>query len=325
MQSGFLFFAKNLVVCCYHIAKSVGNFNSVRPIVRIVFAWRSRDSRASAYFAVGVFGKMSELIVLSSWFIWSRCCWSMRGRRNCRRCVPRQPERHLSNLTIPLLILPWMVEATLASLFPHVARGRPQLASAASGRPELCGCRFYSRCVSILEKIWWLAWTPFTRETFLLAHFFRAEVSRVILSIIELQQKCPNHRHFLLLFFCRTGRTVCSHNNWWILWSLNRFLPFWCQLTLIHYLKWSSWVSNEVSLSSRSSHMMWRNIACETRFEEPLSILRLWTWNIVHVHVPCPNWCPCHVFHAQGPFDRSSLECWSIWFSLILRSGLGDS
>ena len=153
-----------------------------------------------------------------------------------------------------------MVEATLVSLSPHVARGRPQLASAASGRPELCSYRFYSRCVSILEKKWLLAWTPFIRETFLLAQFFRAEVSRVILSIIELQQTCPNHRHILLFFFVvrvapfavtTTGeslefRTVSCPSGvkspWFIIWSEApespmRSLPLevliWCEETLL--------------------------------------------------------------------------------------------
>ena len=30
-------------------------------------------------------------------------------------------------------------------------------------------------------------------------------------------------------------------------------------------------------------------------------------------------------FHAQSPFDRSFLECRSVWVLLILRSGLDDS
>ena len=55
MQSRFLFFIENLVVCSNHLPKSFGILNSVRPIVRNSSAWRSRNFRASAYFAIGVF------------------------------------------------------------------------------------------------------------------------------------------------------------------------------------------------------------------------------------------------------------------------------
>ena len=43
------------MVRCYQIAKSFGDFDSVRPIVRISSAWRYRNVRASAYFEIRVF------------------------------------------------------------------------------------------------------------------------------------------------------------------------------------------------------------------------------------------------------------------------------
>ena len=55
MQSRFLIFTENLVLCCYHLAKSSNNLNFARRIVRISFAWRPCNFRASAYFAIGVF------------------------------------------------------------------------------------------------------------------------------------------------------------------------------------------------------------------------------------------------------------------------------
>ena len=55
------------------------------PIVRISSAWRSGNFRASACFAIRIFRKWVEWIVLSSWFGWTRFCWKMRGRRNCWR------------------------------------------------------------------------------------------------------------------------------------------------------------------------------------------------------------------------------------------------
>ena len=60
MQSKVLFFIQNLVVCCDHSPISFGNLNFVRPIVRIVAAWRPCNFRASVYFAIRVFGMMSE-------------------------------------------------------------------------------------------------------------------------------------------------------------------------------------------------------------------------------------------------------------------------
>ena len=62
-----------------------------------------------------------------------------------------------------------------------------------------------------------------------------ARLSRVILSIIELEQACPNHRHKLLLL--RMSGSICSHNNRWILRLLNRFLVFSSQITFAHHVQ----------------------------------------------------------------------------------------
>ena len=93
MHPRCLFFIKDLVVCCCHIAKSFANFNSVRPIVRISSARRSRNFRASAYFAIRVFGKKNEWIVLSSFFVWRRFSVDARKEEVLAVVFPRQLER----------------------------------------------------------------------------------------------------------------------------------------------------------------------------------------------------------------------------------------
>ena len=65
MCNAILTLRENLVVCCHDSAQSVGIFHSVRPIVRISSAWRSRNVPASAHFAIWVFRKMNEELVLS--------------------------------------------------------------------------------------------------------------------------------------------------------------------------------------------------------------------------------------------------------------------
>ena len=149
--------------------QSVGKPTSVRPIFRISSAWRSRNFRPYAYLAI------RYTLCFYSWFVWSRCCWRMRGWRNCWGVVwPRPPEIRLSNLVIASSVLPWMEEAIQVIFFPLVARGRPQLVSA-SRHPELwsgvrllallgppgeCVCRFYSRRCPSLHEMWWLTWMP---------------------------------------------------------------------------------------------------------------------------------------------------------------------
>ena len=43
MRSRLMSFIEKLTVCCYHVAKSFGNSNSVRPIVKMSSACRSRN------------------------------------------------------------------------------------------------------------------------------------------------------------------------------------------------------------------------------------------------------------------------------------------
>ena len=58
MQSRFLFFITCGLLSSYH--QILRQLKSVRPMVRIYCAWRSRNFRASAHFAIRVFGKMFE-------------------------------------------------------------------------------------------------------------------------------------------------------------------------------------------------------------------------------------------------------------------------
>ena len=80
--------------------------------------------------------------------------------------LPRPPERHLSNLTSSLFLREWLT-AILVSLLPLSVRDRPQVASASGrqelgsgvwllaslGQPEKCGCRFYTRCSTLLMNM----------------------------------------------------------------------------------------------------------------------------------------------------------------------------
>ena len=66
-----------------------------------------------------------------------RIVWSFAGGYVCWR--------RLSNLKIPLLVLPWMFEATLVILFPRVPHGSPQLVSASSHPQLWSGGRLLSR------------------------------------------------------------------------------------------------------------------------------------------------------------------------------------
>ena len=50
-----------------------------------------------------------------------------------------------------------------------------------------------------IDEMWWLAWMPFIRITISFAQFLTAKIPRAILSIIELENTIPNHRHLLLL------------------------------------------------------------------------------------------------------------------------------
>ena len=60
MQSRLLVFIENLVVCRDRISQLLGDLNSVCPIVRTSSAWRSRNFRPSAYFAM----RVSKLVLL---------------------------------------------------------------------------------------------------------------------------------------------------------------------------------------------------------------------------------------------------------------------
>ena len=104
MQTRFLLFIKNLVVCCHHNPKLFGNLNSVRPIDRISFAWRFRNFRASADFAIRVLG----ICVIKLCFL--PALFEVGFAEDARKeevlvlVLTRQLEIRLSNLKIPLSI-----------------------------------------------------------------------------------------------------------------------------------------------------------------------------------------------------------------------------
>ena len=54
-------------------------------------------------------------------------------------------------------------------------------------------------------------------------------------------------------------------------------------------------------------------------------ILTTRTKTFEHVLVQGPTFMSCYSFHAQGPFDGSFVEGWSVLISLIFRSCLDDS
>ena len=156
-----------------------------------------------------------------------------------------------------------MVEAILVMLLPHVARVRQQL-EPASGRPEL-GVWCSVACTPGTTKGMWLSvlhsvvlsqlWDMMAHldaihsSSCFLRTIYTARVPLVILSIIELEQTCPNHRHIYCSFFSRISGSMCSHDYWRTLRRLNRFLFFWSQITFTHHMKWSSRVHNELILS----------------------------------------------------------------------------
>ena len=66
---------------------------------------------------------------------------------------------------------------------------------------------------------------------------------------------------------------------------LNRSLFFWSLITFTHHMMWSSRVHNEFFSLFRRSYRGWRCLAGRTWLEEPVSILRIRTWNFVQVCV----------------------------------------
>ena len=63
-----------------------------------------------------------------------------------------------------------------------------------------------------------------------------------------------------------------------------------------------------------------RDLVWRTCFDSQNTNLELCTGSCVN-----PSCFPCYFINAQDTFDRSLFEGWSVWISLILRSGLDDS
>ena len=195
MQSRFVPFVKILVVCCYHIPKCSGNSNSVRWTVRISFAWRPCNFRASAYFAILVFGAWVNKLCFPPAFFEigfpGRCAeGSIAGGGKATSAGGTSVE--LEDPLVNLAVNGW---SHSGNCVPHFARGRPQHVPA-SGRPELCsGVRFLAPLGPPREcenGIWWLTWMPFMRVP-------ERKYRGWCFSIIKLEQTCPNQRHILLL------------------------------------------------------------------------------------------------------------------------------
>ena len=97
-------------------------------------------------------------------------------------------------------------------------------------------------------------------------------------------------------------------------------LFFWSQITLAHDTKWNSRIhslslSYDVGMEGEETLLSGLGLTNRTR-------LTLCTRSCVKhqtaflVFLPCTN---------QNPFDGSFLECWSVWISPILKSGLDVS
>ena len=104
------------------------------------------------------------------------------------------------------------------------------------------------------------------RITVFIAQFTQWEyrLPRVVLSIIELERIGQIKKKKTVAFFSRMSSSICSHNNWRILWFFESFPVL---LEANHFyssMKWSSRVHNEFfvffSLSLfRSSYKRWKN------------------------------------------------------------------
>ena len=112
-------------------------------------------------------------------------------------------------------------------------------------------------------------------------------------------------------------------NNWWIVRLLNRSLFFWRHITFTQQMEWSSQdhsaLSFEVVVESEQTLLAAFGLKNLCRFSE-YEAGTLYTLLCKY-----PSCFPCFFFHAQSPFERSFLECWSVCISLILKSGLDDS
>ena len=153
---------RNLVVRYLHIAQTIGKSNSIRPIAKIYPAWRSRKFRVSCI------RKWVNILCFAPAMLEVGFAGGWRREEDVLAVVfPRKLEKHLSNLTISLSILPWVFDAVLANPFPLRAHGRPQLVSASNhpevvsgdrliarhGQPNECSCRCFS--FDVISHSWW--------------------------------------------------------------------------------------------------------------------------------------------------------------------------
>ena len=212
--------------------------------------------------------------------------------------LSRQLEIRLSNWKIPLSILPRMVESIPVILFPHVAHGRPQLVPS-SVRPELgCGVR--------LLALWDHKGHVFVGFTIDCPTIFSWDMTADLDAIHtssrflhNLSSESTAGESFKSSTWINVSNSLIFSVASSVVWAvplaviitggafdvLNRSLFFWSLITF--------YSSYEVKLPSpqwilplfRRRYRGWRCLAGRTWLEEPVSILRIRTWNFVQVCV----------------------------------------
>ena len=135
------------------------------------------------------------------------------------------------------------------------------------------------------DEIWLLSWMPFLRVTVLFSQFTQRECRGwfLILSTMDLNKHVQTS-DINCCFFSRMSSSISS-DDWWILrlLILSSFFRSQNHFYSSYEVKLPSTQWN--SLSFRRCCRRWINTLRGTRFEELLSILKIWTWNFLHVLV----------------------------------------
>ena len=175
-----------------------------------------------------------------------------------------------------------MVEAIQVILFPHIARGQTTACAGFRSPRALVWCSVACAPGNHPGN----AVVGFTLDV--LPFLMRcddgpgSQTKRVTISSDNLPSESTPGDSFRNWVWTNMSKSssMCIHSNWWILPLLYRFLLFWSRITFTHHMKWSSRVHNETTLIRRSFEGE-ETLIAGTWFEEPTSILRIWTWNFV--------------------------------------------
>ena len=224
MQSRFVPFVKILVVCCYHIPKCSGNSNSVRWTVRICFAWRPCNFRASAYFAILVFGAwVNKLCFPPAFFeigFSGRCAeGGIAGGGKATSAGDTSVE--LEDPLVNLSVNGW---SHSANCVPHFARGRPQHVPASPRALVWCSVS----CTAGTTKRMW-EWDMMADLDAIHAST-RAKVPRVMFFNHQTWTNVSESETYTV-GNSRMRSSFCRHNDWCILRLFNCFLFFWSHIT----------------------------------------------------------------------------------------------